>query len=238
MKIIPAILPQTFRAIEGGIEKILGIADTVQIDFVDGHFAPNKTWWFNGNDREILDEILRQERGLPTWDCVNYEFDVMVRDPLSLIDTFIMLGPSKIIFHIESLDEEPTVQYFETLPEIVRTSISFGIALGVDADPKQILPYKDYIDTVQCMGIAKVGFQGQAFDERALEQIKAVRALFPEKTISVDGGVTAENAKKIIDSGATTLVVGSAIFQSNDPHGTIRELRSLWNQTTQSENSK
>lgn len=227
MKIIPAILPQSYRAVESGVEKVKDVVDTVQIDFVDGYFAPNKTWWFNGKDRGILDAILREENGLPFWQSVNYEFDLMVKDPLQHIDTFIALGPSKIIFHLESLKTEETIHYFETLPEIVRETVKFGIAIGIETDPALLTPYLHFIESIQCMGIAQVGFQGQAFDERVFAQIKKVRELYPEKTVAVDGAITDKNIETLTTMGVTEFAVGSHIFQNINPHGTIKTLKQL-----------
>lgn len=232
MKIIPAILPLRYYDIVDGVEKIVGAVDTVQIDFVDGYFAANRTWWFNNKNETSLEALLHQDEGLPHWEEVNYEFDLMVRDPLEHIDTFIALGPSKIIFHIESMDEGKMLEYFRNLPEIVRSTITFGIAIGVDTGASLIKPYLEYIDTIQCMGIAQVGFQGQPFDPRVIDQIKRVRVLYPDKTIAVDGAVSLDNAAVLVQAGATELVVGSMIFQSEHPHGTILELKQLCHQAT------
>lgn len=135
MKIIPAILPMRYYDIRDGVEKVYVAVDTVQVDFVDGNFAANRTWWFNGKNEDTLAAFLSQEEGLPHWQEMNYEFDLMIKDPLSQIDTFIALGPSKIIFHIESLEQEKMLAYLEALPEIVRSTISFGMAINVDTDP-------------------------------------------------------------------------------------------------------
>ncbi len=241
MKIIPAILPSSYRAIVDGVAKIKDVVTTVQIDFVDGHFAPNRTWWFNNKDPEQLQTLLNQDEGLPEWEHINYEFDLMLKDPLEHIDTFVALGPSKIIFHcesfLESTDESKLLSYFGNLPSIVADVMTFGMAIGIDTDPARIAPYVDYIDTIQCMGIVQVGFQGQPFDERVIDQIKKVAHLYPDKTISVDGAVTRDNASSLVRAGVTMLVVGSSIFQSTDPHGTIRELKQICHQATlQSEN--
>lgn len=230
MKIIPAILPNRYYDIRDGVEKVYGAVDTVQIDFVDGHFAPNRTWWFNHNNQDTLSAFLSQEEGLPHWEDMNYEFDIMIKDPLAHIDTFIALGPSKIIFHLESLDKEKMIAYFESLPEIVRSTISFGIAIGVDTDPLGVEPYIEYIDTIQCMGIVQVGYQGQPFDNRVIEQVRAVKKHFPTKHISVDGGVSLLVAKDLNDAGADMLVVGSALFQSQDIHGTIHIFKRVCHQ--------
>jgi len=45
--------------------------------------------------------------------------------------------------------------------------------------------------------------------------------------IEIDGGVTYENAKKIIKLGADVLVAGSFVFKSKNPRKTISELKSI-----------
>ena len=227
MKIIPAILPSSFRAIDYGVQKVADIVDTVQIDFVDGFFAPNRTWWFNRKDEHMRDALLNESVGMPEWEHMNYEFDLMIKDPLQHMDTFIALGPSKIIFHVEGLNAEEMLAYFEHLPLVIKENITFGIALGNDTDPATLAPYMPYITSIQCMGIAEVGYQGRPFDTRVLDQIQKVKELYPDKTITVDGAVTAQTIGQLATQGATEFVVGSAIFQSSDPRGTIEELLTL-----------
>jgi ribulose-phosphate 3-epimerase len=154
----------------------------------------------------------------------------MVSDPLSQMDTFIALGPSKIIFHKKSVSVESLLNYFENLPEITRQMISFGVALELDDDPAEIAPLVPYLRRIQCMGIEHIGVQGEPFTEKSLELVKKVYDLYGESIrISVDGGVNAKNIPDLVKAGARRLVVGSAIFQSIDPHGTIEELQNLAN---------
>lgn len=234
--IIPAILPDSYRAIEFGTAKVHDAVSTVQIDFVDGHVAHNRTWLFNNKDQERLSALVREDEGLPFWSTLNYELDLMVKDPLQYMDSFMALGPSKIIFHIEWVDEGEMIAYFESLPEIVRQTVNFGMALSLGTDPEKVRPYLPYINTIQCMGIEKIGFQGQEFDERVYALVEKVHALYPDHRISVDGGVTMETGPKLASLGARTLVVGSLVFQSEDPHGTIKKLKQLCKEVIRSEN--
>lgn len=229
-KIIPAILPQTYTAIIHGTDRVHDGVDTVQIDFVDGVFAPNQTWLFNNKEKERFSSIEREEEGLPYWDSLDYEFDLMVQNPLEKMDMFMALGPSKIIFHIGSFEQEEMLNYFETLPLIIKETIEFGMAVGVDTDISLIKPYEEYISTIQCMGISSIGVQGQPFDEKVLSQISKARDMFPDKNISVDGAVSIDTADQIIKAGADTLVVGSALFKSTDIYGTIDILRNIGNE--------
>ncbi len=230
IEIIPAVLPQTYADIEKAVTAVHAIAPTIQIDFCDGKYVQSKTWWFNGKDVARKDAILSEQEGLPFWDSTNYEFDLMIEDPLTHIDTFIALGPSKIIFHKKSLSVEALLQYFETLPEVTRQVISFGIALQLDDDPKEIAPLVPYLRRIQCMGIEHIGSQGQPFTDKAVSMVKALHDLYGDKVrISVDGGVNESNIPALVAAGARRLVVGSAIFQSVDPHGTIEALQALAN---------
>ena len=45
--------------------------------------------------------------------------------------------------------------------------------------------------------------------------------------IEVDGGVTLDNAKAIMDAGADVLVAGNTVFSSKDPKATIAALKAI-----------
>lgn len=230
IEIIPAILPQTYKDIEDRVEMVHSVAPTIQLDFCDGKYVESKTWWFNGKDVFKKDSIVKEDEGLPFWQSINYEFDLMVEEPLSHIDTFIALGPSKIILHKKTISIEKLVTYFESLPEVVRQSISFGIAIGTDENPEDIAPLIPFLRRVQCMGIEHIGAQGQPFTEKVISLVSKVYELYGDSIrISVDGGVCAENIPALVKAGARRLVVGSKVFQSSDPHGTIEMLQNIAN---------
>lgn len=230
IEIIPAILPQSYKQLEDSVGDVRSIAPTIQIDFCDGKYVESKSWWFNGRDVFKKDAILNEEEGLPFWQSVNYEFDLMVSEPLSQIDTFIALGPSKIIFHKKTISTENLISYFDNLPETTLQMISFGIALELDDDPQEIAPIVPYLRRIQCMGIEHIGVQGQPFSDKAVAMVKKLYDLYGDKVrISVDGGVNQSSIPALVEAGATRLVVGSAIFESSDTQGTIEVLQNIAN---------
>lgn len=83
------------------------------------------------------------------------------------------------------------------------------------------------VDFVQCMGIDKIGFQRQEFDENVTENIKKLREKFTDLIISVDGGVSLETGAMLVEAGVSKLVVGSAIFNTEDIIETIEEFKNL-----------
>ena len=75
------------------------------------------------------------------------------------------------------------------------------------------------------------GFGGQKFEEITYKRIQKLRRMAKEQNLNtlkeIDGGVTTENAKKLIDAGANILVAGSFIFKSDDPTKRIADLKTI-----------
>jgi ribulose-phosphate 3-epimerase len=86
------------------------------------------------------------------------------------------------------------------------------------------------IDLV-CLMSVNPGFGGQKFIEYTYKKIAELRKMINEQgsrtRIEVDGGVTEENAKRIIEAGADVLVAGNTVFKSSDPKKTISALRNI-----------
>ena len=57
-EIIPAVLPKRFSDIAQALDALAGVAPVVQIDIVDGVFAPNTTWPYGQGDRAQFERIL------------------------------------------------------------------------------------------------------------------------------------------------------------------------------------
>lgn len=224
-KIIPAILPNFFSEIKENIETIHSVANMVQIDFCDGHFVKSKTWGYNNHDREIFAKMTNEEFELPHFNEIDFEFDLMIREPETQLEKFIAMGPKNIILHYSSL-KNPVV-FFQNLDPIISEHINFGCAFANDAEIEKILEIIPYVKFIQIMGIDHIGRQGEVFNERTLDLIKKIRAINTEIEISVDGGVNENNISEIKQSGANRVAVGSAIFKNYDPVGAYRNLKSL-----------
>lgn len=75
------------------------------------------------------------------------------------------------------------------------------------------------------------GFGGQKFEEMTYNKIKSLRKMIDDKKlntlIEIDGGVTINNAQKILNTGADVLVAGSSIFKAHNPTKTISLLKRI-----------
>lgn len=228
IEIIPAILPETVADIRNNVAAIVDAVKIVQIDMVDGKFAPTQTWPYNGEDRQFFDALIAEEEGMPYWQEMSYELDLMVKDAHAHLDFFYPFGPTRLVLHAEAEgDEKEFADFVEAIDPYIRDSVEIGIALNIDSSVDAYAHILKEADFVQCMGIAQIGYQGEPFDERVFDKIKEIREKFPGLTIAVDGGVTLENTPALVKAGVTRLVVGSAIWNASDPIEAIAEFKKL-----------
>jgi ribulose-phosphate 3-epimerase len=73
------------------------------------------------------------------------------------------------------------------------------------------------------------GFGGQKFEAITYQKVRKLRQMIDNQgldtLIEIDGGVTDQNAKQLVEAGANVLVAGSYVFNAVDPVQTIRELK-------------
>jgi ribulose-phosphate 3-epimerase len=224
MHIVPAILPDDFEELHNKVARVSKFVPWVQIDLCDGRFVPSRTWPYIEGGFENLPQDLE----LPFWQDVNYEFDLMVADPVAVVDKVMELGGMRAVIHVGSAPEEEILKALRALEHYDMEAV---LAIDNNRPLNELfsLLEKDHqVHAVQCMGIANPGFQRQEFDERVLERIKTIKEKYPLLTIAVDGAVNFETAELLITAGAYRLISGSAIFESGDSLGTIRGLEQLF----------
>ena len=233
-EIIPAVLPKSYEELETAIETAAGSVPVIQIDICDGGYVPSRTWPFlKGPNVEdmIFNDIVAQDKALPHWEEVDFEFDLMVKGAYEKIPDFISAGASRIIVHKASVTDDElskiVAEYGKHSEELGPFDIELGIALMPRDTADSIAHIVDTIHFVQVMGVEKIGFQGQPVSPYAVELVRNLRAAYPNLVISVDGGVNLETAGDFLNAGATRLVVGSALFGNDDFLATLEEFKAL-----------
>lgn len=218
--IIPAILPYTFGELTDKVELVKGFTKSLQVDVCDGQFVPNATWPYRKHD-DSFERIIHEEEGMPGWESIDYEFDLMVNKPEEVVEEWVTAGAARVILHAEAKGD-----IAEALVKLSGV-VEVGLALNIDTPLDLIELHQERLNFIQLMGIDHIGFQHQAFDEKVLGKIKEVKAKYPDLAISIDGGVSLETAPKLIEAGADRLVIGSAIFNSDNPIDAIQQFKSL-----------
>lgn len=220
LTMVPSLPAASFEEIKSLCEKLVGVSPGFQIDVVDGQFVPHTAWPFTETD--VMTE----------WQKINtlpgdfvYELDCMVMQSEQYLHIFETLPLSKIIVHFGS-----TEAYDEFFAHGQAAGREICIAFTNDVSLSDVYPLIERGASVQIMGIANVGQQGQSFDERTLETARALRARYPKLSIAVDGSVNAHTIPKLIAAGVNHFAPGSAISRADDPIAAYCELSTLLKQ--------
>ena len=176
-------------------------AQYVHIDVMDGSFVPS----FSFGLQEI--KSIRK--------CSKRIFDVhlMINEPVRYIDEFVNAGADLITVHAESC-----THLDRTIFAIKKRGVKVGVALN-PATPLSVL---DYVlpdcDMVLLMSV-NPGYGGQKYIPYVTQKIRDLRAIMQERNcqidIEVDGGVTLDNVKEILDAGANVIVSGTSVFKGD-----------------------
>ncbi|MEC9209848.1 MAG: ribulose-phosphate 3-epimerase [Bacteroidota bacterium] len=213
-KIAPSILAADFGNLQKDCEMVNNSqADWFHIDVMDGHFVPNISYGMP------VIQAIKKHATKPL------DVHLMIEKPERYIEEFAKVGADIITVHYES-----TVHLHRTLTQIENTGCKAGVVLNLTTPVnvlEDILP-KCYM--VLLMSI-NPGFGGQKFEEMTYTKVRKLRKMADDQGlnthIEIDGGVTSANARKLIDAGADVLVAGSFIFKSENPTGTIAELKAV-----------
>ena len=207
-QIIASILEDRFEAIAEKIEKVDGLLEWAQIDLADGVFAPNTTWPFVGGDIRELEQLSTS---------MSLELHLMVADPMKLVPVITQLPVKRVLFQVESFTDLSELR--EALMVISSTDgMEAGVSLLMKTPVDAVRPLLDVVSIVQLMSIREIGVQGNPFDEETYARVRELRELLGDGMIGIDGGVSLQNAAKLVEAGADNLAVGSDLF--GHPGGT------------------
>ena len=229
-EIIPAILEKSFNEIKNKLTALREATKCVHIDICDGRLVPSQSWPFASGGLEDFDfhKIMNEEEGMPFWEDFDFEFDLMVADAIDNFDLYLKLGPKRMIFHPDiSGNIEEFEHFLEGLDMYTRDMVEIGIAFRPSDDLSVVSRLSHKADFLHCMGSDKIGFQGEKFSDKSLENIKFLKNSLSGVVISVDIGINSQNAESILDAGADRLCIGYSIWKNKDPIGALQSFQSL-----------
>jgi ribulose-phosphate 3-epimerase len=222
IQVVPAIIPHTKEQLEEEIKKVVGFSDLVQIDISDGVFVPVKSWPYNGHDTDFFEALKTEEIGWPKWEELEFEIHLMIKNPEETLLDWIHTGASSIVAHIEATEN------FQKVIDLCREhAVSVGVAIKPATDIARLEPFTSQVDFIQVMGSDMVGKHGVALDDTAVEKIRALRGLYPERIIAIDIGVNEETAEILVQAGANKLISGGAILEADDPEEVYSQLEAI-----------
>ncbi|MBQ1272296.1 MAG: ribulose-phosphate 3-epimerase [Clostridia bacterium] len=212
IKVSPSLLAADFCDLKREIESISD-ADLLHVDIMDGQFVPNLSF------------------GLPSVQalkkCTDIPLDVhlMIIRPGDYIERFAQAGADIITFHVES-----DCDIAECLAKIKNFGKKAGLVIKPATPIDAVLPYLDELYMVLIMTV-EPGFGGQKCKEECFEKVRALRKEIEARGLSVhievDGGITGENAPRVVEAGADILVAGSSVFGAEDRNGAIARMKGV-----------
>lgn len=210
--VIPAILEKDISSFLEKAEKVKDFAKRVQVDIIDGKFAPTET---------VIPEALKNI-DLP----LELEAHLMVEEPREWVERCVEAGITAVYGQVENMSDKVAF-----VADAQFAGLKAGLAYALETPLTGIEDFISNLDAVLLMS-SKLGTQGKEdFDESVLEKIKQIRKIDKNIKIIVDGGIDAKDIKRCFEAewaeeisedeldrnfGKMEFAVGSDLFNAVD----------------------
>ena len=168
--------------------------DLLHCDIMDGHYVPNII---------VGPDYIRTLRSLTD---LRLDFHFMVENPEFVIGLYELQPGERVCFHYETIEAPERL-----VSKLKQQGLEVGIAISPSRPLEDVISFFKELDFLHVM-MVKPGFAGQSIIpemvDRLVEISRMLKEMDLELDIEIDGSVLYENTPELINSGATTLVLG------------------------------
>ena len=212
--ISPSLLAADFGNLARDVEMLnRSSADWMHLDVMDGVFVPNISFGF-----PVMQAIANVARK-------PLDVHLMTVQPERYIENVKDLGARIMNVHVEA-----SPHLHRTIQQIHSAGMLAGATLNPSTPVEMLEDVIEDLDLVLIMSV-NPGFGGQKFIPSALEKVKTLAEIKRAKGLSfaieIDGGITLDNAKTVMDAGVEIAVAGSAVFGAQDVPQRVADFKSI-----------
>jgi ribulose-phosphate 3-epimerase len=214
IEIVPSILSADFARLAEEIARVeRGGASLLHLDVMDGHFVPNLTI-----GPPVVESIRKTTR-------LHLDVHLMIENPERYAPEFVKAGANSVSVHYEAC------RHLDGVLGMIRAEGAMAGVVLNPATPVSVL--EDVLEVADYVLLMSVnpGFGGQTLIRYVLEKVRKLDSMRREKKlalpIEIDGGVHRDNLAEVVRAGCDWIVTGSAVFHSEDPEATVREMREI-----------
>jgi ribulose-phosphate 3-epimerase len=191
-------------------DSIIDFAPALHLDVDDAVFAPLFTWPYTGPGSLRNSFDLKSADGLPV------DVHLMVKDPEAIGIEFARAGAECVMGHLEVFaSASEATRVLKAWRDAGASEVGLGILFNTPIE--NIESFVRECDVIHMMSIGRIGTQGIPYNATAPARIADFHVMYPEMTISVDGGVSETNIADLVRAGARRFGIGSAISKAPDP---------------------
>ena len=160
-EIVPAIIAKDFEELKDKIKKVEPFVNWVQLDVMDGKFAPEKTWPYichpelvsgsqNGREmpKQVRHDRIKLLKELNT--KLNLEAHLMVEEPEKEIGRWLESGVKRILVHYEAIKNDLRRTIYDLRKKCNEHGVELGLVLNLETpidvlnDLSEFFPPRDF----------------------------------------------------------------------------------------------